>query len=102
MAITKTDHGNGISTWVWDTDGTTQIRCNDCGQWVHASGSARIRHSKRCDTPTAQPIRTPTPAAPMDSTIAQPLSANGLSNEEALHAVQRGYLTSDQAMNRDF
>ena len=43
-----------------------RIGCADCRQWVHAADAARkdpkhgrIRHSKRCDTPTLQPTVVP-------------------------------------------
>ncbi len=92
MDIAKTDQGNGLSLWTFE-DGTVQIRCNDCNQWIHATANtSTIRHSKRCSTPATQPSRA----------TRQPRTADGLSNTEALQAVQRGYLSPNQAMNRDF
>lgn len=99
QAITKTDNGNGTSLWIFSQDGTEQVRCNDCDMWAYPG--KQIRHSKRCDTPTAQEARrhvAPVTQAPVD----KPRTANGLSSDELLAAVQRGYLTHNDAMNRDF
>lgn len=87
--------------------------CSDCRAWSH-EGQA-IRHSKRCDTPTAQPTidraALTTPSARKDARIADELSAaelkrraregSGLTPDQAFDAYQRGLITSDEAMNRD-
>ena len=73
-------------------DGTRQLACTDCGNWIHEGADATIRHSKRCETQTVQPAKP----------VRQPRTADGLSNQETLDAVKQGYLTSNQAMNRDF
>lgn len=93
--------------------GLTVHICNDCRAWSH-EGQA-IRHSKRCDTPTAQPeIRREaltTPSARRDAARAAELSAaelkrraregSGLTPDQAFDAFRRGQITESEAMNRD-
>lgn len=87
--------------------------CNCCNAWCHV-GEA-IRHSKRCDTPLAQPEikdeALTTPSARRVAADSRRRSAaeikrlaregSGLSADEVFEAHQRGQLTTSEAMNRD-
>lgn len=75
--------------------------CTDCGRWEYLSKGGQIRHSTRCDFPKAQyqVVATEAPKARIDNRLR---SGNGLSSDELLEAVQKGYLSQSDAMNTDF
>lgn len=98
--LQKISQGNGLSHWSF-SDGTHQIRCEDCNAWIHAQevGQQTIRHSKRCDAQNLQPQE---PGNMDINKNVSRRSGNGLSGDQLLAAVQRGALTQNEAMNTDF
>jgi len=98
--------------------GLTVHACNDCGAWCRPG--ERIRHSKRCDTPTAQasewsgPTASAPPAAskPVGRRLSIPeiqrlaregeIAHAGLTEDEVVKMVDRGHISVSDAMNRDF
>lgn len=79
-----------------------RLTCNDCRSWCWEG--QQIRHSKRCDTPNAQWAES----AP-DATIerhagkySKESPGSGLTSEELISDVRRGYLSQSDAMNTDF
>lgn len=90
------------------------VVCNDCGAWCRADGEA-LKHSRRCDTPDAQPeIRDEaltSPSLRKAAAAAKARSAaevkrlaregSGLTPDEAFEGHRRGLVTANEAMNRD-
>ncbi len=79
-----------------------QIRCAECDRWVNKDDGKEIVHSKSCESKpqqgqTTQPVKE-------ISTLKSNRDGrgNGLTSEELVANVQRGYLTISEAMNTDF
>lgn len=75
-----------------------RVTCTDCGRWEYLSKGGQIRHSTRCDFPKDQLVET----QPINRVNRNLRNGNGLSSDELLEAVQKGYLTQSDAMNTDF
>ena len=81
--------------------------CNDCQRWAH-EGQA-IVHSKRCDTPDAQPAALAAPTTKSEIKAQRSAreikrlgaSGTGLTDDEIRDAHARGIITTSGAMNRD-
>lgn len=93
--------------------GRAVIRCMDCKRWVDAAGGV-VQHSKRCDFSSdtedhgAGPPRGDQRSADRQFSRAQIATAKaGLvstafkTEDEVVDAVDKGYITVSDAMNRD-
>jgi hypothetical protein len=86
--------------------------CCDCGGWAY-DGQA-IKHSKRCDTPTAQPTRFDEPKTPSERKAQRDareikrlaergeIAKAGLTEDEIVAAVDLHVISVSDAMNRDY
>lgn len=108
--ITKEILGNGL-IFRTHADGTEQVACPDCNNWVHAGSTGKnsqIRHSKRCGF-VGQAVVAPTALDQARSSAeiaarraAGESPANGLSGDERLELVQKGLISVSEAMNSDY
>lgn len=98
----------GLIFRVFEGTSTEQIVCSDCKAWEHFNGQStnNLRHSKRCDFPKLQ-YRHVVEVAEAKEAVETKLNANFTvdstrTDSEVFDAYQRGYISSDDAMNRDF
>lgn len=86
--------------------GVARHQCNECGKWERAD-QGTIRHSKSCES-KAQAVAVPV-AMPRSVSRAQVYAArqggvsqSGLSEDQIVEAVKYGFISGDDAMNRDY
>lgn len=94
----------GLVFRVFEGTETKQIVCSDCRAWEHFEGAntKNMRHSKSCDFKNAQYKEVK-----QLETKEEKLNGNfkitaKTTDNEVFDAYQRGYISSDDAMNRDF
>ncbi len=94
------NQGLKLRTW---TDGTEQLICCDCKADNHFKGleTVNLRHSKRCDTPKLQ-YKEKQNVTEFNNIKVINVINNTHSDNDIFDAYQRGYIGSDDAMNRDF
>lgn len=93
----------GLILRVFEGTETQQVVCSDCKAWEHFDGvsTKKMRHSKSCDFKNTQYREE------IKEEIKKHLTANfkitsKTTDNEVFDAYQRGYISSDDAMNRDF